>query len=244
MPTLSPIAPDLLAWFSQNARTLPFRQDPTPYHIWVSEIMLQQTRVAAALEYYDRWMKALPTIRDLAECDEEKLHKLWEGLGYYSRVRNLQKAARIVCQEYGGQLPADHKKLLALPSVPRAQRCQALDEALRGRIQPYLLNFLKILTERGQIRALRDCRKEYRARYNEAHGILEATAVAAVPLSEAQKTALTEKLNKLTGKTVQLAVKVDPVCLGGVRLEMGGAEFDGTVQARLDALRRSLAATV
>lgn len=117
MPTLSPIAPDLLAWFSQNARTLPFRQDPTPYHIWVSEIMLQQTRVAAALEYYDRWMKALPTIRDLAECDEEKLHKLWEGLGYYSRVRNLQKAARIVCEEYGGQLPADHKKLLALPGI-------------------------------------------------------------------------------------------------------------------------------
>ena len=100
------------------------------------------------------------------------------------------------------------------------------------------------MTERGQIRALRDCRKEYRARYNEAHGILEATAVAAVPLSEAQKTALTEKLNKLTGKTVQLAVKVDPACLGGVRLEMGGAEVDGTVQARLDALRRSLAATV
>lgn len=117
MPTLSPIAPDLLAWFSKNARTLPFRQDPTPYHIWVSEIMLQQTRVAAALEYYDRWMKALPTIRDLAECDEEKLHKLWEGLGYYSRVRNLQKAARIVCAEYGGQLPADHKKLLALPGI-------------------------------------------------------------------------------------------------------------------------------
>ena len=138
----------------------------------------------------------------------------------------------------------DYEKLLALLSVPKAQRCQALDEALRGRIQPYLLNFLKILTERGQIRALRDCRKEYRARYNEAHGILEATAVAAVPLSEAQKTALTEKLNKLTGKTVQLAVKVDPACLGGVRLEMGGAEFDGTVQARLDALRRSLAATV
>ena len=124
----------------------------------------------------------------------------------------------------------DYEKLLALPSVPKAQRCQALDEALRGRIQPYLLNFLKILTER--------------ARYNAAHGILEATAVAAVPLSEAQKTALTEKLNRLTGKTVQLAVKVDPACLGGVRLEMGGAEFDGTVQARLDALRRSLAATV
>ncbi len=117
MPTLPPIAPDLLCWFRQNARTLPFRQDPTPYHIWVSEIMLQQTRVAAALEYYDRWMKALPTIQDLADCPEEKLHKLWEGLGYYSRVRNLQKAARLVCEEYGGQLPGDYQKLLALPGI-------------------------------------------------------------------------------------------------------------------------------
>ena len=138
----------------------------------------------------------------------------------------------------------DYEKLLALPSVPKAQRCEALDEALRGRVQPYLLNFLKILTERGEIRALRDCRKEYRTRYNEAHGILEATAVAAVALNETQKTALTEKLQTLTGKTVRLAVKVDPACLGGVRLEMGGTELDGTVQARLDTLRRSLAATV
>ena len=115
MPTLSPIAPDLLAWFSQNARTLPFRQDPTPYHIWVSEIMLQQTRVAAALEYYDRWMKALPTIRDLAECDEEKLHKLWEGLGYYSRARNLHKAARIIVDR--GGFPDTYEGLLALPGI-------------------------------------------------------------------------------------------------------------------------------
>ena len=117
MSTLEPIAPALLAWFYQNARSLPFRQDPTPYHIWVSEIMLQQTRVAAALEYYERWMKELPTIQDLAECSEEKLHKLWEGLGYYSRVRNLQKAARIVCEQYGGELPADYKKLLELPGI-------------------------------------------------------------------------------------------------------------------------------
>lgn len=117
MSTLPPIAPDLLAWFHEHARTLPFRQDPTPYHIWVSEIMLQQTRVAAALEYYRRWMEELPTIEDLAACPEEKLHKLWEGLGYYSRVRNLQKAARIVCEQYGGELPGDYKKLLELPGI-------------------------------------------------------------------------------------------------------------------------------
>ncbi len=117
MQKLEPIASALLAWYHANRRVLPFREDPKPYHIWVSEIMLQQTRVAAALPYYQRFMQELPTIEALAACEEEKLHKLWEGLGYYSRVRNLQKAARIVVQEYGGQLPADYSGLLALPGI-------------------------------------------------------------------------------------------------------------------------------
>ena len=114
---MQPIAPPLLDWFYKNQRTLPFRLDPTPYHIWVSEIMLQQTRVSAALPYYARWMEELPSVADLAACPEEKLHKLWEGLGYYSRVRNLQKAARVVMEEYGGHLPADYKQLLKLPGI-------------------------------------------------------------------------------------------------------------------------------
>ena len=100
------IAPALLEWFYKNQRILPFRTDPSPYHVWLSEIMLQQTRVSAALPYYERFLAALPDIPALAACEEEKLHKLWEGLGYYSRVRNLQKAAKIVCAQYGGQLPA------------------------------------------------------------------------------------------------------------------------------------------
>ena len=112
-----PIAPALLAWFGQNARALPFRQDPTPYHIWVSEIMLQQTRVAAALEHYRRFMEALPDIPALAACPDEELFKLWEGLGYYSRARNLKKAAQLVCGEYGGQLPASYEELQKLPGV-------------------------------------------------------------------------------------------------------------------------------
>ena len=87
------IAPALLEWFYKNQRILPFRTDPSPYHVWLSEIMLQQTRVSAALPYYERFLAALPDIPALAACEEEKLHKLWEGLGYYSRVRNLQKAA-------------------------------------------------------------------------------------------------------------------------------------------------------
>ena len=111
------IAPALLDWFYKNRRILPFRTDPSPYHVWLSEIMLQQTRVAAALPYYERFLRELPDIPALAACDPEKLHKLWEGLGYYSRVRNLQKAARIVCEQYGGDLPADYDALLALPGI-------------------------------------------------------------------------------------------------------------------------------
>ena len=114
---MNPIAPPLLAWFYKNQRSLPFRTQPNPYRVWVSEIMLQQTRVAAALPYYERFMAELPTPADLADCPPDRLDKLWEGLGYYSRVRNLQKAARIVCSQYGGQLPADYEALRALPGV-------------------------------------------------------------------------------------------------------------------------------
>ena len=111
------ISPALLEWFYKNRRSLPFREDPTPYHVWLSEVMLQQTRVSAVLPYYYRFLEALPDIPALAACEEEKLHKLWEGLGYYSRVRNLQKAAKLVCAQYGGQLPADYAALLALPGI-------------------------------------------------------------------------------------------------------------------------------
>ena len=112
-----PIAPPLLAWFQTARRALPFRDDPTPYHIWVSEIMLQQTRMAAVLPYYERFMAELPDVRALAECDPERLNKLWEGLGYYSRARNLQKAAQIICREYGGELPRTYEELLKLPGI-------------------------------------------------------------------------------------------------------------------------------
>ncbi len=111
------ITPALLAWFYANRRVLPFREAPTPYHVWVSEIMLQQTRVAAALPYYERFIRELPDIPTLAACPPERLDKLWEGLGYYRRVHSMQKAAQIVCERYGGQLPADYDALLALPGI-------------------------------------------------------------------------------------------------------------------------------
>ena len=95
----------LLQWYRENARVLPWRSDPTPYHVWVSEIMLQQTRVAAVLDYYRRFMEALPTVADLAAVEEDRLMKLWQGLGYYNRARNLQKAARQVTEDFGGAFP-------------------------------------------------------------------------------------------------------------------------------------------
>ena len=115
--TVEKIAPALLAWFDQNRRSLPFRDDPTPYHVWVSEIMLQQTRVAAALPYYERFIRELPDIPALAACPPERLDKLWEGLGYYRRVHSMKKAAQAVCERYGGALPADYDALLALPGI-------------------------------------------------------------------------------------------------------------------------------
>ena len=111
------IVKPLTDWFNANKRDLPWRHDPTPYRVWVSEIMLQQTRVEAARDYYLRFLSALPTVEDLAYCEEDKLMKLWEGLGYYSRARNMQKTAKIVTETYGGVFPSDEKALRALPGI-------------------------------------------------------------------------------------------------------------------------------
>ncbi len=107
----------LLEWYGANRRILPWREFPSPYRVWVSEIMLQQTRVEAVKPYFERFMKALPDIEALAQAEEETLLKLWEGLGYYNRVRNLQKAAAKVMKEYGGQMPGDYKALMELPGI-------------------------------------------------------------------------------------------------------------------------------
>ncbi|MBQ9117649.1 MAG: A/G-specific adenine glycosylase [Clostridia bacterium] len=111
------IVQPLLLWYAKNKRDLPWRQSADPYRVWVSEIMLQQTRVEGAKEYYKRFLEKFPTVRDLAEAEEESLLKVWEGLGYYSRARNMQKAARQVCEEYGGQFPADKEKLRGLSGI-------------------------------------------------------------------------------------------------------------------------------
>ena len=111
------VVPYLLHWFDYNARVLAWRENPKPYYVWISEIMLQQTRVEAVKSYFDRFTRELPDIKSLANAEEEKLLKLWEGLGYYSRVRNLQKAALILMEKYNGELPADYEALLTLPGI-------------------------------------------------------------------------------------------------------------------------------
>ena len=114
---LGHIAEPLLKWYDRGRRILPWREDPTPYHVWISEIMLQQTRVEAVKPYYDRFLSELPDIRSLAEVDEERLLKLWEGLGYYNRARNLKKAAEVIVSEYGGGMPGAYGELLKLPGI-------------------------------------------------------------------------------------------------------------------------------
>ena len=112
------LLPDaLLPWFYGNSRELPWRKTNDPYHIWLSEIMLQQTRVEAVKGYYQRFLEACPTIEALANADDAILHKLWEGLGYYSRVRNLKKAAQQIMSLYGGTFPGEYSQVLALPGI-------------------------------------------------------------------------------------------------------------------------------
>lgn len=107
----------LFSWYDQSKRILPWRDNPNPYHVWISEIMLQQTRVEAVIPYFNRFIREVPTIKDLAVIEDDKLNKLWEGLGYYSRVRNLKKAAIKIIEEYHGLIPDNQADLESLPGI-------------------------------------------------------------------------------------------------------------------------------
>ncbi|MCI5131354.1 MAG: A/G-specific adenine glycosylase, partial [Candidatus Electrothrix sp. EH2] len=107
----------LLSWFAENQRSLPWRKEYRPYHVWISEIMGQQTRMERVVRYFQNWIRQFPDIPALAAASEQEVIKAWEGLGYYSRVRNIRKAADILVQEYGAELPDDETQLLALPGI-------------------------------------------------------------------------------------------------------------------------------
>ena len=138
----------------------------------------------------------------------------------------------------------DFLRLLSTPSLTKEERCRILDDSFRGKIQPYLLNFLKILTEKGYIRHFSDCCDSYRQQYNQDNGILPVRAVVASPLTADQQQRLTEKLSALTGKTIDLSVKIDANVLGGIRLDYDGKRLDDTLAHRLDAIRTTLKNTV
>ena len=146
-------------------------------------------------------------------------------------------------QEIFSQQP-QYLRLLAAPNVPKEERCGLLQESMGGKVHPYVLNFMKILTQRDYIRHFSDCCKAFSRLYDEAHGILPVQAVTAVPMTEAQQQRLTQKLSDVTGKTIRLQNRVDPACLGGVRLIYDGKLVEGTVAGRLSAIRDTLMHTV
>jgi A/G-specific adenine glycosylase len=148
---LSPISARLLEWYTQSARTLPWRGRQDPYLIWVSEIMLQQTRVETVIPYFERWLERFPTLPDLASAPEQDVLRLWEGLGYYSRARNLHHAARLIMTQYGGQFPASRAELEKLPGVGKytagavASIAFGMDEAaLDGNIRRVLARLFDV----------------------------------------------------------------------------------------------------
>lgn len=156
-------------------------------------------------------------------------------------------------EQIGGELAAlrdgfrqapEFIRLLSSPSLTKAERCQILDDSFRGKVHPYVLNFLKILTEKGYMRHFGDCCKAYTAHFDQDNGIVRVTAVTAVALTDSQSARLTEKLSRSTGKQVILHNRVEPGVLGGVRLDYDGQRLDDTVSHHLDAVRELLSKTV
>ena len=148
-----------------------------------------------------------------------------------------------VLQESFRQEP-DFIRLLSSPNLTKAERCQVLDDSFRGKVHPYVLNFLKILTEKGYMRHFSNCCDAYTARYDQDNGIVRVDAVSAVALSPEQTDKLTRKLNRITGKEIVLRNRINPAVLGGIRLDYDGQRLDDTVSHRLDAIRDLLSKTV
>jgi len=153
-------------------------------------------------------------------------------------LQQLQVLAEAFSQE------PEFMRILCAHNLSKEERCGILDSSFRGKVQPYVLNFMKILLEKGYMRHFADCCKAYKDLYNQDHGILPVRAVTAVALSDGQKQKLTEKLMAMTGKTIELTNRVDPSVLGGVRLDYDGKQVDGTVKNRMDTIGGLLKNTV
>ena len=143
---MSLFSDELLKWYRHNRRVLPWREDPTPYHVWLSEIMLQQTRVEAVKRYYSRFLESLPDVASLAQASEETCLKLWEGLGYYSRVRNMRKGAGEVMERCGGEIPSTSAELIRLPGIGQYTAAAIASIAFGERIPAIDGNLLRIFS--------------------------------------------------------------------------------------------------
>lgn len=223
---LSAINRPLLAWYELHARILPWREDPKPYRVWVSEIMLQQTRVEAVKPYFERFMKELPTVSDLASVPEDKLMKLWEGLGYYSRARNLQKAAKLVMEQHGGVMPSEYQELLTLPgigsytagaiaSIAYGKAVPAVDgNVLRviSRVLASREDILKPATKKWmETQLLETMPKEKTSQFNQ--GLIEIGAIVCVPNGQPKCTECPLQslcLSARNGLTGEIPVKTPP----------------------------------
>ena len=169
-----------------------------------------------------------------------------EGLYTLAKEEGLQKQLLEQLSVLGGVIAREpeYVRLLSAPNLSKAERCQILDQAFRDKVHPYVLNFMKILTEKGYMRHFDHCCDSYRQLYNADHGILDVRAVSAVELTEAQREKLIQKLSAVTGKTISLSARVDPAVLGGLRLDYDGKRVDGTVANRLDTISNLLKNTV
>lgn len=172
---------------------------------------------------------------ELAREYGEGLFDLCREEGIEAEALEQLSALRALFREQG-----DYIRLLSNMSLPRQERLDILDRTLRGQAHPYLLNFLKILCERGALHELSGCEAAFRACYDRLHGVVEAAVTTSEPLSATQRARLLEKLGQMTGRAVRLAEKVDPAVLGGVLLEMDGQRYDSTVRGRLQAVRQAL----
>ena len=174
-----------------------------------------------------------------ADVYGEALYDLAKGENLETRI--LEELS--VLEESFGKEP-EFLRLLSNPGISKQERCGVVDAVLKGNAHPYVGNFLKLLTEKGYARQFFQCVKAFRTHYNNDHGILPVVAVTAAPLTRAQMDKLTEKLAALTGKTVELANRLDEAVIGGVRLEYSGHLMDDTLQHRLESIRRTLKNTV
>ncbi len=170
------------------------------------------------------------------------------GLALYDLAREEGQSAGILAQlktlSASFAAEPDYLRLLSSPNLTKEERCRILDDGFRGKVHPYVLNFMKILTEKGYMRHFSECAASYRDQYNLEHGILPVKAVTAVALTPEQKEKLCGKLTRITGKTVELTNRVDPACLGGVRLDYDGKRVEDTVASRLESVRSLLKNTV